>query len=84
MVAYSIYDNKAEIYQEPIFYKEDREIIDAITYSFTQEDYEEVQANEFDIFKLGEYNTFNGKFDLLESPKHLFNVQDIIKQQKDK
>ena len=82
MYAYSIYDNKAKAYGEPIFYKLDAELIEAISYSFTQEGYEEVQPIEFDIFKLGTFDHNTAKFELLEAPEHLFNVNDIIKQEK--
>ena len=76
----TIKDSKASIYKEPLFLKREIEIIDILNYSFQQEEYKDINANEYDIFKLGTYNESNGKFDLLEAPEHLYNVGDIIKQ----
>ena len=78
----TIQDNKAEIYREPIFLNIEDEIKEIINFSFQQEEYKDINPKEYDIFKLGTYEEKTGKFDLLEAPKHLYNVSDLIKKEK--
>lgn len=82
MTAYAIYDKKAEIYHEPIFYKREEEITAEIKISFSSKDYQNIQPIEFDLFELGSYDTNTAKFNLYPSPKHVYNIQSIIKKDK--
>ncbi len=79
---YTIYDNKAGIYNTPIVEVNEETVLANI--EETSEKFNEfgVNAIDYDLFELGEYDTSDGCFELNEGPKHIANVQNLIKKDK--
>lgn len=73
---YTMYDNKAKIYNQPLCVLNEEELIESLKYSIYEGELG-INPIEFDVFELGEYNPKDGKYELLEAPKHLFNLNSL-------
>lgn len=70
---FSVYDNKAEVYNRPMHVVSLDEVIDACKLMIEDEKIE-LNPKDYDVFNLGEYDENSGKYELFEAPQHLFNV----------
>lgn len=75
---YSMFDNKVDVFNIPIVEKDEASVIENI--KRVSEDFKEYGVNptDYELYELGEYETTTGKFNLLDSPKHLFSVNQIV------
>lgn len=79
---YTMYDNKAEIYNQPLCVLNEKDLIESLEYTISDGELE-INPVDFDVFELGEYNPKDGKYDLLQAPKHLFNLNSLTKKEED-
>ena len=80
---YCIYDNKTEMYNQPLF--EDNletitEILKGVAQSFEDDG---INPAEYDLFQVGRFNTENGKIEPFETPKHIYNITKIAQGRND-
>lgn len=75
---YSMYDNKAEIYNKPLYMKTWTEIEEAVN-AMLEQDSEIINPKDYDVFHMGEYDEHNGKYIIYEAPKHVMNLQQLKK-----
>jgi hypothetical protein len=80
---YSLYDNKAEIYNQPLCTKTEVELKESLKYTIEEDEENAINPVDYDVFELGEYDPTCGKYDLLEAPKHLFNLKNLIKKEEE-
>lgn len=80
---YCLFDNKTEIYNIPFYAQNDEtakaEI--AIALSLTDEEKIDVNPVDYDLFFLGEYDAQTGKFDNLDVPKHICNLNIVVNKE---
>ena len=72
---FSMYDNKVDVFNRPMFLQEEKELREMLK---SVEQMEEINPKDYDVYELGEYDTTTGKFDMLEGPKHLYSVGQMV------
>jgi hypothetical protein len=79
---FTIYDNKAEIYQEPLMMTDIHEFEENLKMSL-KDVKEDVNLSEFEVFYLGKYDETTGKYEQKEMPKHLYNCSKFYNELRD-
>jgi hypothetical protein len=74
---YCLFDNKAEAYNQPMFFVSEEMAIECLKRFLNSSEWENINPVDYDLFYLGEYNFDNGKFDLLSAPKHMLNLRKL-------
>jgi len=78
---YSIYDNKVDTFNKPIYINNYIELVEMIQEMFKDENIkEEVEPKDYDIYQLGEFDTNSGKHESFDAPKHMIGVQQVVKK----
>jgi hypothetical protein len=79
---YSLYDNKVDAYNQPLFFKDESIAREALSMYLQSDEAKEINAVDYELFYLGEYDNQSGKFDLPEAPKHLLNLRQLENKEK--
>ena len=70
-----MYDNKTDIYNQPMYLKSEQELIDVLTKTLEQEDIEkQINPVDYEVYFLGEFDTNAGKYELFDKPKHMYGL----------
>jgi len=78
---YSMYDNKADIYNKPMYVKNYLELTEALQYTLAEDQGENINAVDYEVYQLGEYYTSTGKYELFDAPKHMGSLNMFNKKQ---
>ena len=73
---YSIYDNKVEAYQTPMYVKNYSEVM-AHLMEWLRVNGKEVNPTYYDLFYLGKYDFNTGKHELQTAPMHKMNIRAL-------
>lgn len=79
---YSMYDNKAEVYNKPLYMKTWKEIEDSVINLLEHDDGKEINAIDYEIYHMGEYCEADGKYNLFDAPKHIIGLNQLINKGK--
>lgn len=78
MQVYTLFDNKAEAFMPPFYASDEANAKNAVIVFFADaEKSEGINPVDFDLFHLGSYSQFDGKFAVFDVPKHLLNVNSL-------
>lgn len=72
LLLYSLYNNKLESYGQ-IMSAQIEEVLLCDLSDFLLSD-EQINPVDYELFKIGEFDTNSGKADILEAPKHIKNL----------
>ena len=75
MKLYSMFDNKVDIFNKPIFVKDEEEMKRFIS---LVGELKEINPIDYEVYELGEFDTDSGKFSELAAPKHLYSVGQLM------
>lgn len=78
---FSIYDSKTGIYRAPLLHHNRFEIVREVENLFRDPEHAKAQlvvnAEDFSIFKVGDFDTKTGEIRPTSAPEHIVNLNDI-------
>jgi len=76
---YSIFDNKVDVYNQPLFAKNINELKENLIANKENLIKMGINPLDYEIYELGKYETNLGKFYMYDAPKHISSLEIFTK-----